>query len=149
MCCEPRRGKPAGANPWDADAWNGRHLRRRRPIISSPFPLWQAVIPFGKVGCEESEQRSILDRGIILDNGKETIATTPLDAEPNRIITMPRNPIAPFLLTLVLTALFAALMAHSWIAVGVMVVMSLALTAYWLWPRGMKVAVQAGRGTAA
>jgi cytochrome c oxidase subunit I len=137
-----RRGKPAGANPWDADSleWTTPsppppYNFVTIPIVGSRHPLWEARL-------RESEQRSILDRGITLDNGKESIATTPLDAEPNRVITMPEDSIAPFLLTLVVTALFVALMAHSWIAVGAAVVVAMALAAWWLWPRGMKMEVE-------
>ena len=140
-----RRGQPAGANPWDADSleWSTPsppppYNFVTIPIVGSRHPLWEDRL-------HKSKQRSILGRGITLDNGKEVVATSPLDAEPNRIITMPEDSIAPFLLTLVLTALFASLLAHSWIVVGATVVISLALTAYWLWPRGMKVAVQTGR----
>ncbi|MGB9206032.1 MAG: cytochrome c oxidase subunit I [Terriglobales bacterium] len=140
-----RRGQPAGANPWDADSleWSTPsppppYNFVTIPIVGSRHPLWEDRL-------HESKQRSIVGRGITLDNGKEVVATSPLDAEPNRIITMPEDSIAPFLLTLVLTALFASLLAHSWIVVGATVVISLALTAYWLWPRGMKVAVQTGR----
>jgi cytochrome c oxidase subunit I+III len=137
-----RRGKPAGANPWDADSleWSTPsppppYNFVTIPIVGSRHPLWEERL-------RETGQRSILGRGITLDNGKEALATSPLDAEPNRIVTMPEDSIAPFLLTLAVTALFVALMAHSWIAVAAAVVLTLALTAWWLWPRGMKVALQ-------
>jgi heme/copper-type cytochrome/quinol oxidase subunit 1 len=137
-----RRGKPAGANPWDADSleWSTPSPPPpfnfvTIPIVGSRHPLWESRL-------RESQQCSILGRGITLDNGKEVVATSPLDAEPNRIVTMPEDSIAPFLLTLAVTALFVALMAHAWIAVVATVLLMLALTAWWMWPRGIKVAVQ-------
>jgi len=137
-----RRGKVAGANPWDADSleWSTPsppppYNFVTIPIVGSRHPLWESRL-------RESGQRSILGRGITLDNGKEVVATSPLDAEPNRIVTMPEDSIAPFLLTLAVTALFVSLMAYAWIAVAATVVITLALTAWWMWPRGIKVAVQ-------
>ena len=71
----------------------------------------------------------------MLDEGKETIATTVLDAEPDVILPMPEDSPWPFLTTLAMTAGFAGLLLHWWwLALGGGVAMLLGLIV-WLWPR--------------
>ena len=49
-----------------------------------------------------------------LDEGKEIVATTALDAQPEAILKMPEDSILPLLTALVLTLLSADLLAHFW-----------------------------------
>ena len=129
-----RRGPPAGPNPWDAPtlewatsspppAYNFEVL----PSVGSRHLLWEDRL-------REGTARSVLDRGPALDEGRETLGVTPLDAEPSEILTMPEDSLYPFLLALSLLATFYGLLTGVWalaIAGGVLV---LAMTIGWLWP---------------
>jgi cytochrome c oxidase subunit I+III len=129
-----RRGPPAGPNPWDAPtlewataspppAYNFEVL----PSVGSRHPLWEDRLA-------EGTARSVLDRGPVLDEGRETLGITPLDAEPSEILTMPEDSLYPFLLALSLLVTFYGLLTSVWalaIAGGVLV---LAMTIGWLWP---------------
>ena len=87
-----RRGRLAGPNPWDAaDARMGGavaaaalqfrgHPDRRQPASAVGRP------PRGKHTTAPS-----LDRGLALDRGKESLATTGLDAQPDLILKMPEE----------------------------------------------------------
>ena len=46
--------------------------------------------------------------------GKETVATTALDALPTRIVKMPDDTIVPFVLTVGMTILFTGLLLRNW-----------------------------------
>jgi cytochrome c oxidase subunit I len=129
-----RSGAVAGKNPWDAPTlewavsspppvYNFAVI----PTVSSRHPLWE-----DRLGAEGG--RSILDRGFLLASGKETIGTTALDAEPEIVLEMPQDSVAPFALTLGLSVLFVGLLLKFWTLTGVgAAIAALALLA-WLWP---------------
>jgi cytochrome c oxidase subunit 1/cytochrome c oxidase subunit I+III len=72
---------------------------------------------------------------MLLDEGKETIATSALDGVPDMVLEMPEDSIAPVLLTLGLAVLFAGLLLKAWFAVAIGgAVVALALLS-WFWPR--------------
>jgi cytochrome c oxidase subunit 1/cytochrome c oxidase subunit I+III len=79
-------------------------------------------------------ERSRLDRGYLLDRGRETLGVTPLDAEPDVILKMPGDSLLPLLLALALTILFVGLLLTAlWVcAVGALAL--LAILVAWLWP---------------
>jgi cytochrome c oxidase subunit I len=128
-------GAAAGANPWDAPTlewavpsppppYNFAVI----PTVASRHPLWEARL--GHQG-----RRSSIDHGMLLDQGKETIATTALDAEPDMIAEMPEDSYSPFLLAAATTVIFVGLLLRMWDIVlvgGVITVLSLLV---WLWPR--------------
>ena len=60
-------------------------------------------------------------RGVweLLDQGKETVTTTPTDAQPDRIVEMPEDSWAPILLAGALLLLFAALLAKAWAVIAI------------------------------
>jgi cytochrome c oxidase subunit I len=129
-----KSGAPAGANPWDAHTleWSVSsppppYNFAVIPTVASRHPLWE-----GHLG---ERVRSSLDRGMLLDEGKETIATTPLDAVPDMVLEMPEDTIAPFLLTLGTTILFVGLLLKSWIAAILGAAITIAALVTWLWPR--------------
>ncbi len=67
------------------------------------------------------EQRggdSSTDEGFLLDDGRETIGTTPLDAVPDVILRMPGDSLAPLLLSIALAIVFIGMLAHSWWTFG-------------------------------
>jgi len=99
-----RRGRVAGENPWNAGTleWSTPsppppYNFATLPIIASRHPLWEDRLP------DEGSGRSILSRGPVLDDGRETFGTSPLDAEPAVVMRMPDDTPWPFLLGLSLT----------------------------------------------
>jgi cytochrome c oxidase subunit I len=129
-----KRGGFAGDNPWDAatlewsvpsppKAYNFAVI----PLVASRHPLWEDRL-------NESSARSSLDEGYLLLQGRETLATTPLDARPDLILKMPQDSYAPFYLGLFCALMFAGLLLHWWDFAGLMAIAGgIALTA-WLWP---------------
>ncbi len=98
------------------------------PTIASRHPLWEEVL-------DEERARSSLIRGMMLDEGKETIATTPMDAEPERIVKMPEDSYAPLALTLSSLLLILSLLFRQSIGAGIGIAATAAALLFWLWPR--------------
>ncbi|CAA9892198.1 Cytochrome c oxidase subunit 1 [Candidatus Methylobacter favarea] len=129
-----KRGALAGNNPWDAatlewsvssppPAYNFAVI----PLIASRHPLWENR-------ADEGAARSSLDEGYLLLQGRETLATTPLDARPDLILKMPDDSYAPFFLGLFSALMFAGLLLQWWDFAGLMAIAGgIALTA-WMWP---------------
>ena len=96
--------------------------------MASRHPLWEE-----RLGDEKVE--SSINRGMLLDQGKETIGTTAVDAVPDMILEMPEDSYAPFLLAVGLSVLFVGMLVKLftviWIGVGLT---ALALI-FWMWPR--------------
>jgi cytochrome c oxidase subunit 1/cytochrome c oxidase subunit I+III len=141
-----RSGAPAGPNPWDGytlewsvpsppPPWNFDVI----PTIVSRHPLWEDRL-------DESEARSNLGEGLILDLGKETLATTPLDAEPERILEMPGDTTIPFLLTLAMSVLFVGLLLRIWLLAGAGGLGCAICLLLWLWPDARLHQREPGRG---
>ena len=129
-----RSGAVAPANPWDAyglewlvssppPPYNFAVI----PTIVSRYPLWE-----DRLG--EAPERSNLDEGLILDEGKETLATTPLDAEPDRILEMPEDTLVPLFLAIATTILFVGLLLKLWPVVALGGFGAAACLVAWLWP---------------
>lgn len=132
-------GEPAGPNPWDAPtlewatsspppAYNFETI----PQVASRHPLWedrlQEVDTRTRFGTRESA-------GMVLDRGKETIGTTPLDAEPNVVLKMPGDSLLPFFLSLAMTGVFSALLVQSaWFGAASTLTV-IVLLILWLTPR--------------
>jgi cytochrome c oxidase subunit I len=128
-------GAIAGANPWDAPTleWSvpsppPPYNFAVIPTVASRHPLWERRL-------DQEGAVSSLDRGMLLDSGKETIGTSALDAEPDMVLEMPEDSLAPLLLALGISILFVGLLLRTWplTAVGGAVA-ALALLS-WLWPR--------------
>jgi hypothetical protein len=100
---------------------------RRIPIIASRHPLWESRLDHGT-------GRSVLESDIALEHGRETVATTPLDAEADAILRMPDDSLAPLLLALALTIGFAGLLSHLWWVAGAGAALSALVGAVWLAP---------------
>ncbi|TZF90799.1 cytochrome c oxidase subunit I [Cognatilysobacter lacus] len=109
------RGRIAGPNPWDAPTleWSTAspppvYNFAVLPLVASRHPLWEARIDEDPEG-----DRSLLTTGFALDDGKETLGVTPLDAQPDVILKMPGPTLLPALLSVALFALFVGLLC-SW-----------------------------------
>ena len=130
-----KRGAPAGPNPWDAATleWATpspppEYNFAVIPTVASRHPLWEDRL-------NESEDRSSLDEGYLLDNGRETIGTTPLDATPDIILRMPGDSYTPFFVGLFGSLMFAGLLLHWWQTAGAMGFASAVSLVTWMWPR--------------
>jgi hypothetical protein len=100
---------------------------RRIPIVASRHPLWEDRL-------EHGTGRSVLETGIALEHGRETLATTTLDAEADAILRMPNDSLAPLLLAVTLTVGFAGLLGHLWWLAGLGGALSALVAAVWLAP---------------
>jgi cytochrome c oxidase subunit I len=134
-----RRGAVAGPNPWDAPTlewavssppppYNFAVI----PTVGSRHPLWEGRIE--EQGAE-SGARSSLEQGLLLDTGKETIGTSPLEAAPDMILEMPRDTAAPFWLTLGISVIFVGLILGTWTVTGIGLLLTALALLFWLWPR--------------
>ena len=108
-----RSGRPAGPNPWDAPTleWSmssppPSYNFAVIPQIASRHPLWEDRL-------QETEDRSIIGEGFLLDRGRETLGVTPLDAEPDVILKMPDDSLLPVAMSLAVLLLFAGLLFES------------------------------------
>jgi cytochrome c oxidase subunit 1/cytochrome c oxidase subunit I+III len=130
-----RRGPRAGDNPWDAPtlewattspppAYNFAVL----PVIASRHPLWEDRL-------EPDAPRSQIGTGLVLEHGRESLGTTPLDAEPNIILKMPGDTLVPLYLALAMTVIATGLALVNWLVVGVGVLCTAASILAWLWPQ--------------
>jgi hypothetical protein len=130
-----RNGEPSGPDPWNAATlewttpsppppYNFVVL----PVLASRTPLWEPQL-------QETPYRSELGKGMPLDHGKEALATTTLDAQPEAILRMPEDSLMPLLLALALTAMFAGLIAKLWWLVIASLAVGLVFQLIWIWPR--------------
>ncbi|CAG4894831.1 cytochrome c oxidase subunit I [Paraburkholderia saeva] len=168
-----RRGRPAGDNPWDAPTLEWAvssppppYNFAVVPLVRSRHPLWEGRLadptgsvrgdaPGGDVGDHDVQMPcpcSQIDEGYLLNEGREALGTTPLDAQPDVILKMPSDSFAPFWLGLACTLLFAGLALRAWPLTGLMALACAVAIAVWLWPERALVqrddpASRAGRAT--
>jgi cytochrome c oxidase subunit 1/cytochrome c oxidase subunit I+III len=131
-----RHGLRSGPNPWDAPSleWSTSsppppYNFAVIPTVASRYPLWEDRLE-GHAG------RTSVDEGFLLDHGRETLGTDPLDATPDVILRMPDDSQAPFWLAVALTVLATGMLLQSWTVIGVAVVASIVASIAWLWPEG-------------
>ena len=129
-----RIGEVAGPNPWDAPTleWSTPSPPPPQnfdviPIVASRHPLWEDRL-------EDVEDRSRLDTGYLLDRGRETLGSTPLDAEPNVILHMPGDSLLPFFLAVAATVIFAGLLGQWWYLVAAGSLGVLVVLCFWFAP---------------
>ena len=139
-------GKLSGPNPWDAPTleWSvpsppPSYNFALIPIVASRHPLWEEKL-------DESPARSKLNEGLLLDHGRETVGTSALDGEPNLILEMPGDSLAPITLTIGMTILFAAAIFHAWWAAGLGGLVSALSLLNWFWPRRSHVNMDKANG---
>jgi hypothetical protein len=109
------------------------------PTVASRHPLWEAQL-------NESSARSSLTRGLLLDHGRETIGTSALDGEPNLILEMPTDTIAPFALAVCLAVLFAGALLHAWWLAALGALGAAGALILWFWPRRVHADMEAADG---
>ncbi len=129
-----KHGERAGENPW-----NGPSLEWATPsppppynfavipTVASRYPLWEHQM-------KGNDRESTTAQGFLLDDGRETIGTSPLDAAPDVILRMPGDSLAPLLLSIALAIMFIGMLELSWWIIGIAAGASLIATIAWLWP---------------
>jgi cytochrome c oxidase subunit I+III len=129
-----KRGRLGGVNPWDAPTleWSipsppPAYNFATMPTIGSRHPLWEAQL-------SEGATRSRLADGPVLPDGRETFATTPLDAEPAAVMRMPDDSYAPIALAVSVAVIaYGLLFSLLWLAaLGAAAAAAVAIA--WLWP---------------
>lgn len=133
-----RSGHFAGHNPWHADTlewdtpsppppYGSVHI----PTVVSRNPLW-----------DDHDEEEDHEGERILDQGRLTIATTPLDGRIFALARMPEDSLMPLLANLALTLIFTALILKLlWIASGGLILL-VVIAAVWLWPQQQQIKLQ-------
>lgn len=139
-----KRGPLAGNNPWDAPTleWSVAsppppYNFAVLPRIGSRHPLWEGRLELedGSGGGQAEQDRSNLDEGFLLGEGREALGTTPLEARPDVILKMPEDSYTPFWLGLFGTLVFAGLLLHAvWFTVAMLLGCAVSIIV-WLWPQ--------------
>ena len=111
-------GAVAGPNPWDAPTleWSVSsppppYNFAIIPVIASRHPLWEDRL-------DETTDRSTVHGGFVLDEGKETVGVTALDAEPDVILKMPGDSLLPLLAALGMTVIFCGMLLINYLGDG-------------------------------
>jgi cytochrome c oxidase subunit I len=129
-------GAPAGPDPWGAGTleWSvssppPAYNFARIPTVHGRDPLW---------GPRAGELRAVDQgaHGATLLDGRETPATSVLDADLQGVIQMPGDSWWPLLLALALAALCTAVLLGAWWMAGTATVATGAVLAAWFWPTG-------------
>lgn len=135
-----RHGAVAGDNPWDAPTleWSVSsppppYNFAVLPFVASRHPLWEGRIDEGTAG-EAPRQRSKLDEGFLLGEGREALGTTALEGRPDVILKMPDDSYAPFWLGLFATLVFAGLALRAGIFTAAALLACAVTIVVWLWP---------------
>ena len=128
------RGRQAGSNPWDAPTLEWSTPSPPPPYNFAVIPKVESRHPLWEDRLRESEARTHVHTGLVLDRGRESLGTDPLDADPDIILKMPEDSYAPVLLALALTVIFSALVGHIWWLAVLAIIASGAVMIGWLWP---------------
>ncbi len=130
-----RRGAKAPADPWHAPTLEWSVPSPPPPYnfvviprIASRHPLWEEHL-------DEGMGRSQLSRGMLLDQGREILGTTPMDATPDTIFKMPGESLAPLFTALGATVCVVGALMRSVPLDAAGTAILLAALLAWLWPR--------------
>jgi cytochrome c oxidase subunit 1/cytochrome c oxidase subunit I+III len=72
---------------------------------------------------------------MLLEDGKETIATSALDAAPDMVLEMPADSFAPLLLAIGTSVIFVGSLLKLWSLAGLGGAVTVLALLAWLWPR--------------
>ena len=129
-----RDGERAGPNPWDAPSLEWATSSPPPPYNFAVIPTVASRHPLWEDRLQGHEGSSSTREGLLLDDGRETIGTTALDAVPDVILRMPGDSLAPLVLSIALAFVFVGMLIHSWWLFGIAMAASLIATIAWLWP---------------
>ncbi|HEX4298370.1 MAG TPA: cytochrome c oxidase subunit I [Devosia sp.] len=129
-----RQPRTAPANPWDAPTLEWAMSSPPPPYNFAVIPTIESRHPLWEDRLQPGGDRSVLDRGLALDRGKEALATTVLEARPDVVLKMPDDSPWPFALTVAMSVLFTALLLHGWWVGMASALVLFACVLGWLWP---------------
>ena len=141
-----RSGAPAGDDPWGGNTleWSASspppvYNFRTIPTVHSADPLWddEPAIVRDAAGND-------LHGGLTLRHGRETVGSSLLDAEPERVLAVPKESIWPLIVAFGLLLGFSALFDEVWWLLAVGLVISVAGTIAWTWPGPALALLQEG-----
>jgi cytochrome c oxidase subunit 1/cytochrome c oxidase subunit I+III len=97
--------------------------------VASRHPLW-----------DDYDEEEDPDNDRVLDQGRLTVITTWLDAEPKAIATIAKDTLTPLVLAIAMFVFFLALVFQMlWLTLAAFIAM-FATGCYWLWPREPEIA---------
>jgi cytochrome c oxidase subunit I len=104
--------------------------------IVNPARAPERVLADGTVrrDVERKSEDAELQGWRVLDEGKETLESTLLDADPQAVLRMPGDSLWPLILALALCGLFAALLFKLLLLTSIAGAVSMLAMAGWLWP---------------
>jgi cytochrome c oxidase subunit 1/cytochrome c oxidase subunit I+III len=123
-------GPLAGRNPWNADtlewelpspppSYGTVHI----PTVRTRHPLW-----------DDYDEEYDPGNRRVWDQGRLTVSTTLLDAEPVALAKMPEDTLTPLYVTLALAVFFSGIVARNlWVALAGAIA-GLVVMAFWMWP---------------
>jgi cytochrome c oxidase subunit 1/cytochrome c oxidase subunit I+III len=130
-----KRGAIAGPNPWDAPTleWSTPsppppYNFAVIPSVASRHPLWDERL-------KEADGTTLLDQGMVLEKGHETLGVTAMDAEPDVILKMPEETYVPVLMAFFLAVFFTGLLVRIWGLAAFGAFAGIAVVFWWMWPR--------------
>jgi cytochrome c oxidase subunit 1/cytochrome c oxidase subunit I+III len=129
-----QEGVIASDNPWDAGTLEWATSSPPPPYNFAVIPQISSRLPLWEDRLNESATRSSVREGLPLDHGRESLAITPVEGEPDLIIKVPEDSHAPFLLNLGMTLGFTGALLHWWWMCGLGGAVIIASLIIWLWP---------------
>jgi heme/copper-type cytochrome/quinol oxidase subunit 1 len=129
-----RKGAAAGHNPWDAPTLEWATTSPPPPYNFAVIPTVASRHPLWEDRLNPGGERSVIESGLVLEQGREALATTPVDASPNLILKMPSDTIVPLLLSLAMSVIAIGLVFVNWWVTGCGVALTALCIVIWLWP---------------
>ncbi len=125
-----RGGERAGENPWGANTlewatsspppvYNFVVL----PSVHSADPLWDSPVA-----------ANVEPGGFVLADGRETLGSTLLDGNPERVLTMPGDSVWPVVFAMGLLVAFGGALFDQTASTVIGVIVSLLAVGAWMWP---------------
>lgn len=125
-----KHGAIAGKNPWGADSleWStdsppAPYGTVHLPTVTSRHPLW-----------DDHDEEADPEGQRIMDEGRLTLITTPLDARPVAVARIAKDTIKPLLAALGLFVVCGALVFRMMLVVWPAIAFTLIVLAFWLRP---------------
>lgn len=140
-----RSGQRAGPNPWDGPTLEWATPSPPPPYNFAVIPAVASRHPLWEDRLAEGMGHSSIGRGLVLEEGKEMLVTSPLDGEPEAVQKMADDSLLPLAVAITVTCIFAGLLAQSWAFAGTAAAATIAVLVVWLWPQTGTELVTGGR----
>ncbi|HEX7088493.1 MAG TPA: cytochrome c oxidase subunit I [Longimicrobiales bacterium] len=132
------RGRPAGANPWDADTLEWSETSpppnaqfERIPVVRSRHPMWEQ----DSLGPVDARTRKLLEPLDTAPTGwRGALVVSVLDGRPLALVHVPSPTIWPFVMSIGFVVLLAGALLDSLITLGVGAAITAVSTVGWFWP---------------